>query len=357
MLASHRLFHIPAFLVLPLMCLLATVCLPRGAAQETISPGAGAGMHQQQEPAPVTREAPDTQSDSQSSGEMPGSNYDPALFQKRIPQERLVFLTQFAGKTSNELYRDKQFRNLMKEFVPDCLYHYGSDKFMGDALDEVIKGSTEPVQVREGRYVMLSGHIDRHLLGQGFLWIDTQEGIGIGVFYFNPTNGEPTPVANVFSRQVKKELLLEYSELPAAFVQDFAAWERAERLPALTTHYFITGSNSKILLEHDEDFCTPIAGIQYRHCDEMYGAAVDKDMEAASYLEQTHHVTNATARMIDDPGQVAWIGVRERTCGGVIDPLGCHVRMTRERTRIILHAPPPQHHPPARPPVAHPVHK
>jgi len=70
-------------------------------------------------------------------------------------------------------------------------------------------------------------------------------------------------------------------------------------------------------------------------------------MNAASYLEQTHHVTNATAWMITGDDQVAWIQVRDTTCGGVLDPLGCHIRMTRERTHVILHAPPPH-------PVAHP---
>src|SRR6185312_950385 len=313
--ALPRTFATPSFLVLPSICLLAIVCALRSAAQDAGSQAGGPTVKQEQGPAPVVREAPDrAPAEPQIAGEMPGANYDPALFQKPMPTAELAFLTQFAGKTSNELYRDKQFRKLMKEFVPDCLYHYGSDMFLGNALDEVIKGSTEPVQVREGRYVMLSGHMDQHLYGQAFLWIDTQEGIGIGAFSFRPSNGEPTPVLNVFSRQVKKEALLEYSQLPAAFVEDLGVWERAEKVPVLTARYFITGSNNKILLEHDEDFCAPAGGIQLRHCDEAFAAAADKDMEAASYLEQTHHVTNATARMIEDPTQVAWISVRDRTC-------------------------------------------
>ena len=47
-----------------------------------------------------------------------------------------------------------------------------------------------------------------------------QEGIGLGAFYFHPTNGEPTPVVNVFSRQVTKEMLLDWSELPPAFAEE-----------------------------------------------------------------------------------------------------------------------------------------
>jgi uncharacterized protein YecT (DUF1311 family) len=308
-----------------------------------------------QEPAPVVREPEPQAGQAQNAQrpdagyQAPGANYDPGLFQRRIPKEQLAFLSQFAGMTSNELYRDKQFRKLMHSFVPDCTYHYGSDKSMFDALDEVIQGSSEPVVVRDGRYVMLSGHMGPYLSGKGFLWIDMQEGIGLGAFYFHPTNGEPTPAVNVFSKQVLKEMLLDWSELPPAFAENLVAWEQADRVPPLTTRYFITGSNKKILLEHDEDFCMPVSGAGYDDCEQMNADASDKDMDAAGYLEQTHHVTNATAWMITDADQVAWIGVRDRTCGGVLDPLGCHIRMTQERTRVILHAPPR--------PVAHPIHR
>jgi uncharacterized protein YecT (DUF1311 family) len=260
----------------------------------------------------------------------------------------MAFLSQYAGMPSNQLYREKQFRKLMHYFVPDCTYHYGSDKSMFQALDEVIQGSSEPVQLRDGRYVMLSGHMGPFLSGKGFLWIDMQTGIGLGAFYFHPTNGEPTPTVNVFSKQVQKEMLLGWSELPPGFDQDVIAWEQADRVPALTTRYFITGSNKKILLEHDEDYCLANSSMEYNDCDQMNADAADKDMDAAEYLEQTHHVTNATAWMINDPDQVAWIGVRDRRCGGVLDPLGCRVVMSHERTREILHAPPR--------PAPHPIH-
>ena len=317
----------------------------RAVAQEAVSSQDGPYTQSpEQAPAPILREPAEPPAPAQPKEDAgPLSNYDPALFQKRIPKEQLAFLSQFAGKPSNELYRDKQFHKLMKDFVPDCTYHYGVDKSMDDALNEVIEGSGEPVQIREGRYVMLSGHQGPYLSGKAFLWIDMQEGIGLGAFYFHPTNGEPTPVVNVFSRQVTKEMLLEMSEMPPEFAEDLDAWEHADRVPELTSRYFITGSNKKILLEHDEDYCMPTSGPGYNDCDQLNADASDKDMDAASYLEQTHHVTNATAWMITDPDQTIWIGVRDRTCGGVLDPLGCHVRMTRERTHIILHAPPPPH--------------
>jgi len=318
-------------------------------AQEAVSTQDGPyAQPPEQPPAPIVRETPEVPRPS-SETMAPLASYDPLLFQRRIPKEQLVFLSQFAGLTSNELYREKQFRKLMHSFVPDCTFHYGSDKSMYDALDEVLEGSSEPVRLRNGRYLMLSGHMGKYLSGRAFLWIDMQEGIGLGAFYFHPTNGEPTPAMNVFSKQVQKEMLLDWSELPPAFEEDLTAWTEADGVPSLTTRYFITGSNKKILLEHDEDFCMPAAGAGYNNCDQMNADAADMDMTAAGYLEQTHHVTNATAWMITDPDQVAWLQVRVHRCGGVLDPLGCRITMARERTRVILHAPPPVRRPVARP--------
>ncbi len=318
--------------------------------------GSGAQEPQRQDSAPVLRQPPADAAEDTAQGQDvgAGSNYDPAMFQRPMAKDQLAFLGQFAGQPSDTLYRDKQFRKLIKSFVPDCTFHYGSDKSLTDALDEVIKGSKEPVLIRQGRYVLLSGRMGPYLSGKGFLWIDMQEGIGLGGFYFHPTNGEPTPSVNLFSRQVQKEALLELSELPPAFVEDEIEWSRAERVPPLTTRYFLTGSNKKILLEHDEEYCSPAFSLRNEDCRQMDADASDIDVDAASYLEQTHHSTNATAWMITDAQQIAWVHVRDSTCGGLIDPLGCHVRMTRERTHVIAHAPPPR---PVRPVGHPPIHR
>lgn len=127
-----------------------------------------------QAPAPVVREAAESQAEPNDAptrpvaSASPLSNYDPVLFQKRVPKDQLTFLGQFAGAPSSLLYEDKQFRKLMHSFVPDCTFHYGTDKSLSDALDEVIKRSREPVQIRDGRYVMLSGHQGRTSLAKGF---------------------------------------------------------------------------------------------------------------------------------------------------------------------------------------------
>jgi uncharacterized protein YecT (DUF1311 family) len=278
----------------------------------------------------------------------PASNYDKTIFLKPIPSDQLSFLNQFSGVAAKDVIRDKQFRKLMKSFVPDCMFHYGSDMPLSDALDVVFKGSTLQVQIRDGRYMTMSGLNGPYLAGRGFLWIDLQEGIGLGGFYFHPTNGEPTPSVNIFSRQVKEETL-EWSQLPPAFAEDLMRWSEESRVPPLTTRYFLTGSNKKIVLEHDEDFCALGNGPAPADsgCVLMDADAADLDMNAASYLDQTHHATNSTAWMINSPDQIAWLQVRDNSCGHGPDPLGCRIRMTHERTAVII----------KRGPVVHPPHR
>jgi uncharacterized protein YecT (DUF1311 family) len=213
-----------------------------------------------------------------------------------------------------------------------------------DALEMVLKGSTLPVRIRDGRYVMVSGRSGPYLMGRGFIWVDMQEGVVLGGFYFHPTNGEPTPSVTVFSRQIKEDPL-GLSQLPPAFAEDLTQWSGQSSIPPVTTRYFITGSRRKILLEHDEDYCASINGTTSPAdsvCEQMNADAADIDMNAAYYLEQTHHATNATAWMIPGENQVAWLQVRDNTCRTGPYPLICRIRMTRERTHTIIRKPMPQ---------------
>jgi uncharacterized protein YecT (DUF1311 family) len=235
----------------------------------------------------------------------------------------------------------------MHSAISDCMFHYGWDMPLPDALEMVLKGSPQPVRIRDGRYVMVSGRSGPYLMGRGFIWIDVQDGIVLGGFYFHPTNGEPTPSVTVFSRQVKEESL-KLSQLPPAFAEDLSQWSGQSSVPSVTTRYFITGSNKKILLEHDEDYCAPVNGTTAppeSGCEQMNADAADIDMNAAYYLDQTHHATNATAWMITGEDQVAWLQFRDNTCRLGPDPLICHIRMTRERTHLIITGKPMPHPP------------
>ena len=126
----------------------------------------------------------------------------PAMLQNPIPQEQLAFLNAEAGQPVQLLLKDKRYKALMKQITPHTTYHYGRDMSLADALDMVMNGSTQPVSVLDGRYVLIAGASGPYLRGRGFVWFDLEAGTGFGVFYFQPTNGEPTPTLTVFSRQL-----------------------------------------------------------------------------------------------------------------------------------------------------------
>jgi len=205
-----------------------------------------------------------------------------------------------------------------------------------EALDDVLSGSPLPVNVRDGRYVTVMGMQGPYLRGRGFLWFDLQEGIALGGFYFTPTNGEPTPTLTVFSRQLKQTSLA-LSELPRAFADDLSQWSAVSSIPAISPRYFIPENGKKYVLEHDGDYCWHPAGTPAPPAGDCMQANLDAanaDMDAAYFMKETHNAANATAWMLD-PEQTAWLAVRASTCVGPY-ALGCRIRMTRERTRVIL---------------------
>jgi hypothetical protein len=290
--------------------------------------------------APIERKAPEEATQDVPQPVMPAmpvAPYDPGIFQKKTPVAELAFLGQFGGAYSNEVVREKDFHRILHEAVPTVMFHYGRDMSLSDAMNVVLEGSSIPVQIREGRYVTVAGNatLYPYLYGRGFVWIDMQEGIVIGGFYFHPTNGEPTPTVTIFSKQIKTDEI-ELSQLPPAFGEDLARWTQSAGLPMVTTRYFIGDANEKILLQHDEDYCSSLVGRPGDDCMQMMADAADADMVAASYLEQVNYATNATARMIANPDQIAWVQGRDRRGGGAV---GCASRSPRERVHTIVRRP------------------
>ena len=278
----------------------------------------------------------------------PEAAFDKANFARPLAADQTALLKTFAGATAADAYGDRQFRKLVHAAMPSVMFHYGRDMPLDEAVDDALQHSRMPVALREGRYLVLAGRNETYpgLSGRAMLWVDTQDGLVLGAFYFHPTNGEPTPSVTVFSKQVSEDFL-SMGQLPPTFADEVTRWSESAGLPAVTTRYFIGGTKRKLLLEHDEDYCVGTAGAMGSDCDQMNEDASDVDENAAYFLDQTHYATNATAWMLG-PDQVEWLQVRSRTCGGVLDPLGCHIRVTRERTRVILRRPVglhPIHHP------------
>src|SRR5579863_3215505 len=100
----------------------------------------------------------------------------PVVFQSPIPIDQLAFLSGYAGQRTKDLEKDKRFHTLVKEAVPRTEYHYGRDMPLSEAIDNALVGSKLPVEIREGRYVTVSGSQGSYLRGRGFLWFDLQLG-------------------------------------------------------------------------------------------------------------------------------------------------------------------------------------
>jgi len=274
----------------------------------------------------------------QDSAQPPGPP-PPANFQKVIPADRLAFLKDYADQTPQGIMKDKRFRAVMKEAIPRTEYHYGSDKSLSDATEELLTSRALPITVRDGRYVTISTSGGSYLSGKTFLWFDIESGVALGTIYFHPTNGEPTPTLTVFSEQLT-DTSLSMGQLPAEFVEDLGGWEQATAIPAISPRYFIPANGRKYVLVHDEDYCFhPEDEPAPEGCEDMNADAADDDMNAAYFMQETHNAANATAWMLG-PDQVAWLAVRDRTCAGP-NGLACRVRITRQRTAVLTGHPVP----------------
>ena len=261
----------------------------------------------------------------------------PAVFQNRIPSDQLAFLNDYAGKTPHEIQKDKRFRNLMKQVIPRTEYHYGRDMPLSDTVETLLDGAPLPIDIREGRYAMVASHGGPYLSGKGFVWFDMREGIALGGVYFHPTNGEPTPTLAIYSRQLT-DTYLSMDQLPVAFQQDLAQWILVTSPRWVSTRYFIPANGKKYVLVHDEDYCAGAADlppVSSEKCEDMNAEAADVDVDAAYFMAETHNAANATAWMLGQD-QLAWIAVRDQSCG--VGPIGlpCRIRLARRRTRVLI---------------------
>jgi hypothetical protein len=218
----------------------------------------------------------------------------------------LAFLSEFAGQPADNLVHEQRLRNLVNEVVPYAPFHLGLDMPLPNAIESMFSVSALPLEIRDGRYAMLTGIRGSNGRGRAFLWIDMREGIALGGIFFYPSNGEPTPSLTIFSRQVDKDSL-RMSQLPPAFVEDLSQWEEKEGVPPVTTRYFINASTEKTVLAHDEDYCserTGVSALPRDVCRQMNTDAGEVDKNAISFLSQTHFASNATMHMIANASDV-----------------------------------------------------
>jgi len=260
----------------------------------------------------------------------------PVVFHNPIPSDQLTFLNDYAGRPAKELLKDKRFEKLRKLVIPRSEYHYGRDMPLSEASDDVVYGSKIPVQVRDGRYVTISGSQGPYLNGKGFFWFDIQTGVALGGVYFHPVNGEPTPTLAVFSKQLSDHSL-GMSQLPP-FAEDLSYWVASSDARSVSPRYFIPDNGKKYVLLHDEDYCdhpTNAPAPPETTCLQLNAEAAEADLNAAYFMQRTGNAADATAWMLGTD-QVAWIGFRNQSCGIGPGALSCRIRITRQRTRTIL---------------------
>jgi hypothetical protein len=259
------------------------------------------------------------------------------VFQNPIASDQLAFLNDYAGRPATEALKDKRLRALMKAMTPRTEYHYGRDMPLSYAIDMVLEGSKDPVVIRDGRYATVSGSNGPYLRGRGFLWFDLQAGTALGGFYFQPVNGEPTPTFTVFSRQLRENSLA-MSQLPPEFAGDVIQSATQAGVPPVEARYFIPQDGRKYVLLHDEDYCGHAEGQPAPPeaiCGQLAANAADADLHAAAFMAETHHAANATAWRLS-PDLLKWMDVRNNACAPGPEMWMCRVRMTRQRTRMIL---------------------
>jgi hypothetical protein len=235
-----------------------------------------------------------------------GPRLDQAIFQKSITSNQLEFLHDYAGRPAYEVVRERRLHELVNMVVPYTPFHFGLDMPLPNAIEAILSGSPTPVEIREGRYLMVSAQEGRGA-ARGFIWLDMQEGIALGGIFFHPTNGEPTPTLTLFSKQVNQNSV-NMGQFPIAFARDLTQWTTVAGIPPITTRYFINASNEKIVLAHGEDFCRRAEGIPAFPedvCKQMNANAADIDIKAASFLDKAHYASNATMRMTLDRSAIS----------------------------------------------------
>jgi hypothetical protein len=226
-----------------------------------------------------------------------GATFEKAIFQKTMAGDDVGFLNDYMGRPSDDVVHERSLRRLVSKVVPDAPFHLGVDMPLSSAMESMFEVSAQPVQVRDGRYAMVFGRRSLTGPGRALLWVDMQEGIGLGAIFFYPSNGEPTPTLTIFSSQVNKASV-KVSELPAAFVEDLTRWSAIVGVPVVTTRYFINAAGEKTVLAHEEDYCKGDAGGAGTACEDMNAEAARVDLEAEHFLGETNYASNATLRMI-----------------------------------------------------------
>ncbi len=222
-------------------------------------------------------------------------------FTKLIASTQLAFLNDYAGRAVDNADGKQKVKTLVGMVAPYTPYHYGVDFPLPQVISTLLLNEPQPIEIRDGRYAIITGVRNAIHSRRGLLWIDMRKGIALGAIFFDPSNGEPSPTLTIFSEQLDRRSV-RMSQFPGAFTEDLQRWAATAGIPPVTTRYFIGATGEKTVLAHDENFCARTqgqAGLPDKSvCREMNAKAALIDTTATRFMEQTHNASNATVRMI-----------------------------------------------------------
>jgi len=268
---------------------------------------------------------------------LPEPTHTASIFQNPIPPGQLKFLLDYKDRTAGAILKDNRFRSLMKLVIPKSESRYCCGRAITNTLVASLEGDPIPIQIRDGRFVIVASGNSPTLNGHGIMWFDLQDGIAIGGVYSHSAEGNPRPELAVFSSQLRGSSL-SMSQFPTAFQKDLTQWIFAAGLYVISTRYFIPENGRKYALLHDEDYCiyrqeTPPP--PHAQCEELKAEAAEVDMNAVYSLAKTQNAAYATPR-VQGEDQLAWISLREQSCGLGPAGLQCRLRLTRQRTQALI---------------------
>jgi hypothetical protein len=150
--------------------------------------------------------------------------------------ESLNWLTFSGGKSTNEIVRDPRFKLLLNDAVPDVKVYLGmsllgSHPSLMDAVNQVMGGSAQRVEVRDNRYVMLSACRQNSCDEKGFVWVDTTKSLivgGIVHFFYNRSSLRAERSLLLWSKQAQ------LPDFPKPFLLALKQWNGGPLEPRST---------------------------------------------------------------------------------------------------------------------------
>lgn len=98
-----------------------------------------------------------------------GPPADDPLFEKPIANDQLTFLNKYDGRASDHVLHDGKYKKIIQTVVPAFPIRFRvDDESLSNTLETVLQSVPLPVEIHDGRYVMIASRGTPTLRGKGF---------------------------------------------------------------------------------------------------------------------------------------------------------------------------------------------